>query len=202
MLPGAVTEGAVRWDEVLDVAVGFAEDDLRDSDEVRPAMFAFRGEQPLFVAFVRPFPEGGYADPLIELFALAGGLRTDRLALSMPARAWSLEDPIPPVSDDGDLRQRVLAIELADGWRGRTRTTSILAPFDVLPDRSVRWGERQDMGKGESWIGDGVRLTVQQRARLRAPLREVRHQAERCAKLGHELIVAPEIAKRLLDASR
>jgi hypothetical protein len=90
----------MQWDEVEQFMIAEAERDLEAGNEVRPCFAAFACEAPLVLAFLRPFPKGGYHDPLIELLALAAPLNADRLKLSLSGRAWSMDDPIPPVDPD------------------------------------------------------------------------------------------------------
>lgn len=185
------------WELSLELARSCAELDLRSDGAVRSRLLAWRGERPLLVAEVRPFPRGGYAAPLIELFALVAPLDADRLALALPARAWSLSDPVPPVVRGvGDLRQRVLAVERVDGHHDPLRTESALLPFD-LTGGAVHWGEPVHPGRAEGWIAGAVEATVRERHRLRCPPRQVRAQALRCARLGHTLVLERHVAERL-----
>src|SRR5687767_6035135 len=99
------------WGDVEGFLLDEAAKDVALSDEVRPCLAAFAGDEPLLVAWWRPFPKGGYADPLIELLALACPLGADRVAQSLAGRATSLDDPIAPVvAGVGDLRQRVVHV--------------------------------------------------------------------------------------------
>ncbi|MGH8884423.1 MAG: hypothetical protein ACRDYX_04485 [Egibacteraceae bacterium] len=186
-----------QWEEMEGFMIAEAERDLEAGDEIRPCFTAFAGENPLVLAFLRPFPKGGYHDPLIELIALAAPLDADRLKLSISGRAWSMNDPIPPVDPDlGDLRQRVLQIESVDGAAGRSRRSSALHPYDVV-DGTVRWGETMRLGGGEGWIPGALEIAVRKRRRLRAPLDEIRKQAERCVILGHLVALGPTVVDRL-----
>lgn len=186
-----------QWDEMEQFMIAEAERDLEAGDEIRPCFTAFAGEAPLVLAFLRPFPKGGYHEPLIELIALAAPLEADRLKLSISGRAWSMDDPIPPVDPDfGDLRQRVLEIESVDGTAGRPRSASTLLPFDVVGG-TVRWGETARLGSGEGWIPNALEVAVRKRHRFRASLDEIRRQAERCVTLGHLVALGPTVADRL-----
>lgn len=187
-----------QWDEVEQFMIAEAQRDLQAGGEVRPCFTAFAGETPLVLAFLRPFPKGGYHDPLIELIALAAPLDADRIKLSISGRAWSLDDPIPPVDPDfGDLRQRVLEIESVDGAAGRLRSGSALLPFNVV-DGKVQWGEMMRLSSGEGWIPGALEMAVRTRHKFRgAPLHEIRKQAERCVILGHLVALGPTVAHRL-----
>jgi hypothetical protein len=186
-----------QWDQMERFMILEAQRDLEAGDEVRPCFTAFAGEIPLLLAFLRPFPKGRYHDPLIELLALAAPLDADRLKLSISGRAWSMDDPIPPVDRNfGDLRQRVLEIESVDGTAGRPRAASVLLPFDVI-DGTVWWGDTIRLGRGEGWIPNALEITVRKRRQFReASQQEIRKQAERCAHLGHLLALGPTVANR------
>lgn len=187
-----------QWDQMERFMITEAERDLESGDEIRPCFTAFAGETPLVLAFVRPFPKGGYHDPLIELIALAAPLGADRLKLSISGRAWSMDDPIPPVDPDfGDLRQRVLEIESVDGTAGQPRSSSTLFPFDLVGGR-VQWGETMRLDGGVGWIPGALEIAVRKRHRFRrASLGEIREQAERCVALGHLVALGPTVADRL-----
>ncbi|HEX2026919.1 MAG TPA: hypothetical protein VHF25_02850 [Nitriliruptorales bacterium] len=185
------------WDLSLGLTRSCAELDLRADGAVRPRLLAWQGERPLLVAEARPFPRGDYAAPLIELFALVAPLDADRLALVLPARAWSLSDPMPPVVRGvGDLRQRVLAVERVDGHGAPLRTESTLLPFDVT-EGVVHWAEPVSPGPADGWIPGAVEATVRERHRLRCPPEQVRAQALRCVRLGHTLVLERQVAERL-----
>jgi hypothetical protein len=186
-----------RWEDAEDLLVACAGDDLRATGDVHPALVAFAGRRLRFVAWVRPFPKGAYGQPLTELFALAAPLDCDRLMLSFGARAWSLEDPIPPVTTGADLRQRVLllyVVDAADG--GAPRLESIMHPFDLDAD-GPRWGARRVLEGGEGWVPEAMRAIVAGRAALRASTREIAKQAARVVRLGHDLHLAPDLADQL-----
>lgn len=184
-----------RWDEVEELFVSCAEADLEQWGELAPALVAFSGEQLLFIAWLRPFEKGAYHDPVIELLALAMPLDADRLALALAGRAWSFEDPIAPVSEDADLRQRVLVLHFVDGADGAAKPYSVVRAFD-LEDGKVRWGEPRRLDGGQGWVFQALEVAVHRRARLRAPLSEVRAQAARVVELGHDLHLSPELARR------
>lgn len=186
-----------RWERAEELLVTCAEGDLQDTGEVGPALVAFRGEQLLFVAWLRPFEKGHYHEPMIELLALAMPLDADRLAVSFAGRAWSLEDPIVPVTPEADLRQRVHMVHLCDGWRGKPRTVSVMRPFEV-DGGSVRWGEPQRSEGGvEGWVPECLAVAIETRGTLREPLPDIVAQAARVSMLGHDLYVSPELSERL-----
>lgn len=185
-----------RWDEVAGYLRSEAELDLRATGEVRPCLAGFRGDRGLALAWLRPFEKGAYHDPLLELVALFVPLGIDRLALSLGGRAWSMLDPIPPVSAAGDLRQRVLVVQQVDGHRRRAELTTHVHPF-ALDDDVVRWQDPIDLGPGEGWIAGLLHVAVDRRHELGGPAEEVATQAARCAELGHMLAFERETAQRL-----
>ncbi|WP_336250108.1 hypothetical protein [Stomatohabitans albus] len=74
---------------------------------------AHRGNDPLFLALLRPYPSGDHIVAIEEQLTLATALGANRIAFCSTGRAWSANDPVPPVCDDGDLRQRVVMVTQA-----------------------------------------------------------------------------------------
>ncbi|MDQ4130230.1 MAG: hypothetical protein M3133_04450 [Actinomycetota bacterium] len=189
-----------RWDDLDRFFIEEATLDLQAGVGVVPCLAAFRGERPLFLAFVRSFEPGAYARPLTELLALAGPLAADRLAVSLAGRAWSLNDPIPPVTVDTDLRQPVLIIQRVDAHGRPPGGGSTLVPFEPV-DGTVRWGQARNLDLPEGWIARALVLTCSRQ--FRASLADSRRQAVRCVVLGHRLLLAPDVAEQLrLGATR
>jgi hypothetical protein len=184
---------ANRWEDIDDLFVQCATDDLEAAGEIRPGMAAFAGDRLRFLAWLRPFAKGAYHKPLIELFALAGPLDADRLALSIAARVWSLDDPIPPVTREVDLRQRVLMLHVVDGAQGRPRSHTVMRSFELGPD-GPEWGARNVLTGGEGWIIQAMEIVVRDRHKLRAPLAEIAKQATRVVSLGHSLYLTEDVA--------
>lgn len=185
------------WGDVHELFTVEAEEDLRTLGEAVPRLAAFRGDTLLFVADIRPSDDGDRLQPLVELLALALPLDADRLAFCASGRAWSFDDPVPPVVPGGpDLRQRVLATTRADGHRKRPRTTTTVRPFDLV-DGGIRWEDEFDPGPGEGWIAEVLVAALRGRRRLAGPSEEIRRQAERCIELGHRIGFAPETAAAL-----
>ena len=186
-----------RWDEIEQFLCDEAARDLVDGEPARPCVVAFRGEQPLMVAFLRPHAKGAYAEPMMEVLSMAGPLGADRLMASFSARAWSWDDPIPPgLPGVGDLRQRVLTIHRVDAADGTTRARDVLLPFDVVGG-AVVWGERLEHDAAEGWIPEALRLMVEQRAAMAAPDAEIAKQVLRCDRLGHLVGLSPAVTARL-----
>lgn len=186
-----------RWEDRRSYFLDEARRDLEGGQDVRPCFVALTGTDRLFLAFVRPFERGELFEALVELLALAAPLGADRLAMSLPGRAWSLRDPVPPVLPGiGDLRQRVLVIEEADGTLGQPHASTLVIPFDVA-DGTLRWGD--PLGGGE-WVGPlagALAKTIAVRDRTPGPDHTIRRQAQRCAALGHLLALGPGVAERL-----
>lgn len=191
-----------RWSEVSAFLLQEAAADLADRGDIRPCLVAFAGEEPLFVAFLRSFDKGKYADPVIELLALAAPLGADRIAISLGGRAWSLHDPIPPViPGGGDLRQRVLCTVTADGAGADVEVCGTVHPFTVAAGE-VAWGDPVAHDGGDGWIPSALRLTVAHRRSLAASRADIRRQARRCVALGHLVGLAEGVAEQLRIGDR
>lgn len=195
---------ANRWEDVEDLLFDGARADVEDCcGEVHPCLVAFAGPHLRFIADVRPFPKGQYHHPLIELLALAMPLDADRLALSLSGRASSLDDPIAPVLPGGpDLRQRVVILHFVDGARGRPRVHTVFHPFDRDDDGATTWQAALRLDDEPlGWIPEVLRVSAQQRGKLRASDARIREQAERCVTLGHDLFLPPDLGARLRPAA-
>lgn len=197
------------WDGTEDLLIELADIDLAAAcaegapPGITPMLVAFDGDEHLVVAGLRRFEDGAYPEALVELLALAVPIGADRVALSIAGRAWSLDDPIPPVSADADLRQRTLVLTFVDGHdRPRPEVTTVLHPFDVV-DGGIVWGERRDLGAPDPGAVTAVvsaclsERGVQVAAEHAEPS-TLRRQAERCERLGHRIWLGDEAARRLL----
>lgn len=189
-----------RWEDLESLFVSSADSDLREHGEAQPAFAAFASEQLLFLAWLRHFDKGEYADPLIELLALAVPLCADRLAVSMSARVWSLDDPIPPVTEGTDLRQQVLAVTFVDGAHQGLDMWTMLHPFDLDAGEPV-WHSPQRLDGGEGWIGQALQKSVLERGRMAARPEKIRQQAIRLDALGHQLFMSAEVLERFGGAA-
>lgn len=189
---------AQRWEDVEQFTVETATDDLEQRGEIHPLLLAFAGDQQAFLAFLRPFPRGRYHAPMTELLSLAMALDCDRLAFGASGRLTSLDDPIPPVTDGADLRQRALVVEYADASAGRVRRHSLIHPFDHTGG-VVLWGETVRLPAASGWIPQALSVSVEQRRSLSALATDadIRDQAQRCVMLGHELYPGPHLDARL-----
>lgn len=186
------------WDQwAVELMRAGADLDLRTDGEAIPRFVALEGDRALMIAHVRPFPKGGYHEPLIELMALAVPLGADRVAVGITGRVWSLVDPIVPVLDGvGDLRQRALVVELVDGHQRAATARTVVVPFSLDADGPA-WEEPFDPGPGEGWIPAALPVLVDGRGTFEATPADLREQAERCLALGHGLVLVDEIADRL-----
>ena len=175
--PFAQFEDLARSLVALDVDLG---------DEPRHRLAAYVGEDPLLVIDLRPFPPGGIEGPMVEAVAGALALGADRLAAALPGRAWSMDDPVVPVTEDGDLRQRVLLC--ATARRGEDPSTWLL-PFDV-DGQSLSWHETVlEDGDCEGWVPHALQVGVD--AGWEPDIPGAAGQLARCTALGHEVFLAP-----------
>lgn len=189
---------AQHWEDIDGFAVEVATLDLERCGAVEPLLVAYRGDEELFFAWLRPFAKGEYADPMIELLSLAMPLDADRLAFAAAGRVTSLDDPIPPVVPGADLRQRTLAVEYADGAGRPVRQYSVLHPFELLSGRVI-WKDAVRLDDGQGWIHGALGAAVGRRGQMVAGATDadIRAQAERCAGLGHDLYLGVQVCERL-----
>lgn len=192
-----MTVALTTWDHLDDLHRWYAQ---LDAPDPRPHLAAYAGDDAVALVGLRPFAPGAYQGPLVEAMALALPLGADRVSLALPGRAWSLDDPVAPVTDGADLRQRVLTQVTVDGHgRRRPTVTMRLHPFDPSPDApgGLRWGDAVAPGPGEGWIADALLTLVEARDRIGADADHdaIVRQAWRLDQLGHEVLV-PESALR------
>lgn len=178
------------------MARALVELDLELGDQPRHRLAGYVAEEPLAVVDLRPFPPGGIHGPVVEAVAGLLALGVDRLTAALPGRAWSMEDPVVPVTDEGDLRQRVLLLVAAR--RGRPVRTW-LQPFDVRDDR-VDWHDRALDGDGgcEGWVPQA--LAVAADADWSSDPAAAAEQLARCTRLGHTVMLTPAGSELLGEA--
>lgn len=182
------------WSDQVPLLIDLATADLEAGDPVRPTMVAFRGDQPLFIATLRPFVSGDHHDPIIEVGALAGGLGADRVLLSLAGRAWSLDDPIPPVlPGHGDLRQHVVVLHQADAGADDPLALSTVVPIDLQGDGSVRTGPALTDQAAEGWVPRALMTIVAGGIRGGFDLADLGLQVRRCEALGHRIAWSPTV---------
>lgn len=188
-----------RWCDDTDRLLSLAANDLADGLPPRPTMTAYAGDEGLAIVGLRPFGPGELLQPLVELAALLLPLGADRFGLAVPGRAWSLDDPIPPVLDEVDLRRTVLTVLQIDGHRvDDPSTDGTLHPYEVSADGQVTFGPTLEVGWPEGPATDGLWTLV----RARSDVRDTRPQTTvvqfaRCLLLGHHVVLAPEVADHL-----
>jgi hypothetical protein len=204
-----------RWADQTRLLIALALADLRAGTGVRPTLVAFAGDRPLLLATLRPFDKGAHDDAVLEVGALAMALGADRLALSLSGRAWSQQDPIPPVLDDGcDLRQRVIVVHVADAAGGadvhQVRSACTIVPYDLDGAGGVVTGDRIEGPEGEGFVpqalrviaaaggsGGGAAAEAAGEAADEAADEAIARQVARCERLGHRLAWAGEVRPRV-----
>jgi hypothetical protein len=135
----------------------------------------------------------------VELLALLLPLGADRVAMSLPGRAWSTRDPIVPVVDDVDLRATVLVLLDADACDGPCRIASAVHPVTA----GASWHIDPPLAPEESPqapLADALRILLDARDELSAPDdggAALAAQYGRVLLLGHDLVLAPEAALRI-----
>lgn len=117
------------WDDAANLLLSLEEEALATDVPPTPLLLAYAGDAAIATVRLRPFPSGGLLDALIEVLSLLLHLGVDRVALALPGRAWSLDDPIPPVSDEVDLRVPVVVLALADAHDGPCQLTTRIHPY-------------------------------------------------------------------------
>jgi hypothetical protein len=187
---------AERWEDVEELLVAAAGDDLEAHDDVVPALVAFSGEELLFVGWVRLFPPGEHRAAVQEICVLALALGADRVAMSFGARVWSLTDPIPPVVPEGDLRQRAVTVHLVDGQSVPPREVHALRPFDVV-DGGIRWHPRMEHGDLEGWIPVVLRRAATPGRHVLRSERDVLGILRWVTGQGHDVYLGAALARRL-----
>lgn len=193
-----------RWEDAPRLLRRLAAQDLAAGRPPSPALVAHEGERPLALLTLRPFADGEAIRALVEVLALLLPLGADRTALALPGRAWSLDDPIPPVTDDADLRARVLVVITADAHDGPCDSAATLWPYS-LDASSGHWQAPVDVPGPLSGPAVAVLTTLLDR-RDELPVGhgdELRLAAQLARVLlrGHEVTLAPEVARRLEAAA-
>lgn len=171
-----------------DLARTFSELDVDLGEEPRHRLAAYRDDEVLALVDLRPFPRGGIERPMVEAMAGVMALGANRFGAALPGRAWSTEDPIPPVSDHADLRQRVLSLTTASADRG---VRCWLVPFD-LDGHRLTWGDPvlgDDPGPVEGWVPHALRVAAEEP--WDPDPDAAGQQLARCTALGHHVMLAP-----------
>jgi hypothetical protein len=171
-----------------------------DAPDPSPHLVAVAGEIPLGIIRLRPFPPGGVHDPLVEVMALMVPLGADRVSLALPGRAWSLDDPVVPVTDDADLRQRVVLQVTVDGHDHEPPALeTLLHPFDVGDDGHLEWQDAIDPGPAQGWVAGALQAMIAARRDLQDCSADQRMaQWNRLEDLEHIVLLTPEGEQRVL----
>lgn len=179
-----------------DLARNLVQLDVELGEQPRHRLIGYRAEDPLTVIDLRPFPAGGIEAPMVEAMAGVLALGADRFATALPGRAWSMDDPVVPVSEHGDLRQRVLMLTTA---RPDEPVSSWLLPFDLTNGDELTWHPSVlDDGPCEGWVPHALGIAVE--ADWRPDPDAAIEQLARCTSLGHHVMLSPAGAT-LLDRS-
>lgn len=181
------------WKAVGRMQREWAEVDVRCCGTPAPRLIGFDADEPLSTVMLRPFDKGQVMGPLIEALAFLLPFGANRLSVALPGRSWSLNDPIPPVSDEVDLRQRVIAEMrvLEDGT-----VSGCLHPFAV-DGTNLHFEEVVDLGPPEGEVAHALAVTMRNRGRLDVDAEDVIEQYARLGIRGHEIAVAPAGVARL-----
>jgi hypothetical protein len=192
-----------RWEDVESELLDLATLDLLVGSDPRPTLAAFIGDRPLAMVGLRPFAPGEALQALIEVLALLLPLGADRLAFAAPARAWSTEDPIPAVCDDGDLRQRVVLLVIVDGHGQPCRLTTSVHPFSVTADGPGWLAPLRPAETPESPVATAMTLLVDARDELddMGDAHKLAVQFGRVLLLGHDVALSDTVAADLAAAS-
>ncbi len=180
------------WTDASETLLAFAAQDLDTGGVPLPTLLAFDGDQPHALVTLRPFGPDEVLQALIEVLSLLLPLGADRLACALPARS--------PNGPAHELDERHLLLVLADGHLGPCRTDLSLRPGHPTPD-GWRWREpREHQPEVDSALPGALSVLLDAREELvTGPSSELRLAAQfgRILLLGHELVVAPRLARRL-----
>lgn len=180
---------APTWADTVEFCRVLARADVRARGGVRPTILGFAAETFLGMVELRPHGDREYQDPLVEALALLVPLGADRLTLLASGRIWSLDDPIPPVTGDGDLRQAVAMVVSVDRHeRVEPATATVLFPFDRLASGVVVWQDRVEIDEeGEGPIPTLLRVILGEGDGYHSDELTLGRQALRLIRLGHDL---------------
>lgn len=213
--PFPLDPNALSWDDATSTLVALIADDLLQSHAPVPTVVAFAGDDPVAIVGLRPFDPGDVGQALLEVLSLLVPLGADRLAFGTTGRIWSLDDPIVPVCEEGDLRQRAIVIALADAHEDACTLATSIHPFEgtgadlaLLPPVTIDGSDPDGARLDEHIAASGPAAAMlvgalEQRdelAELTEP-RELVAQLGRVLLLGHDLALAPDPAASLTAAS-
>jgi len=176
------------WTDVGLMHRAFAEVDVRFDGTPLPRLIGFAGDEPLAMVTLRPFDPGEALGPMIEALAFLLPFGANRISAGFPGRGWSLDDPIPPVTDEVDLRQRIV-VEMRVVQDATV--SSCLHPF-AINDGAIVWEEPLDLGPPEGHLAHALAVTMAGRHTVRVGPGDILEQLARMGVRGHELAVAPQ----------
>jgi hypothetical protein len=180
------------WTDASETLLAFASDDLDAGGVPLPMLLAFEGDEPHAMVTLRPFQPDDLLQALVEVLSLLLPTGADRLACSLPARG--------PAGPEHELDVRHLLLVMADGHLGPCRTTLTLRP-GVSTAQGWRWDDPlEELPSTETGLPAALSVLLDAREELvTGPSSELRLAAQfgRVLLLGHELSVAPSLARRL-----
>jgi hypothetical protein len=191
-----------RWEDARTDLLALAAADLDAAATPAPTLLAFGGDDALAVVSLRPFERDELVQALLEVLALLLPIGADRVAVSLPGRAWRLDEPVAPVAPDLDLRRPVVVVTTADASQGPCTTTTTVHPVHV-DDDGWRWLGGFDAGADDDDGAPAVaamRLLLDARGELSsgvAPDPRLAAQLGRVLLLGHVLALSPTAATAL-----
>lgn len=197
----------VPWAQARPTLLGLARADLDVGELPWPRLLAHAGPTGLGQARLRPFADDPLP-PLLELLALVLPLGADRLTLALPGRAWSLDDPVVPACEQGDLRQPVLLLVSADAHGRRCRLSTELYPVEAAPGPvgagaavPARLGDPTPPDQdAEGPVAAALRLLLDEGGRRSGDVghHQLASQYARVLLLGHEVLLTPVSGRALL----
>jgi hypothetical protein len=200
------TPPLLSWRNVEPFLLDEATQDLATGVGPLPTVAAAIDDEVVALGTLRPFDDTGPVPALVEVLALLLPLGVNRVALRLSGRAWSTLDPIPPVSEAGDLRARVLLLVQADGLSRPCRISSQL--HELQPEPTAQgWtlgaaiAGTEDQPVAPLLEALGILLDRRDELQDDATGAALVAQLGRILLLGHQLALAPELAFRLTAAS-
>ena len=174
----------VPWGDRVATVRAWCELDHEVGDQPRPRLLGYLDDRLAIAIDLRPFPPGGMHRPLTEAMAALAGVGCTGIVAAFPGRAWSMQDPIPPVTEGVDLRQRVVVVTSA---RRGDRPACVVLPFEADAD-GLRWLSVLAMPGPDERIGRMLEVTVMHE--FDATVEEASRQLARCVALGHTVAMA------------
>lgn len=194
------------WEQAEGFLLEAAAGDLAAGVSPLPSLVACIDDEVVALGTLRPFDDEGPVPALVEVLALLLPLGVNRVALLLAGRAWSTLDPIPPVTEAGDLRARVVVLVHADGVPRPCQLTSQLRELHHEPTTG-HWQLGQPHLDGDEQpvapLLDALGILLDRRDELDGGPQgsALVAQLGRVLLLGHELALAPQLAIPLTHVS-